>query len=344
MKKAVMLLSALILGCAAQPSFETFPKIDAHVHIDTFDPAFVQFAGKYHFKLMTLVTTSSSRERIDQQLAWASQQQRTFPRIVGYSTAFTMENWGDDHWQEQTLAMLEKDFADGAVAVKVWKDIGMTFREPDGRFVMIDNPRFDPIFDFIAAQSKTLVGHLGEPRNCWLPLEEMTVRNDSSYFAEHPQYHMYLHPDFPSYEEQIAARDAMLAKHPNLHFVGAHLGSLEWSVDELAKRLDRFPNMAVDMAARICHFQVQEREKVRDFIIKYQDRLLYGTDLNAQDGQQSFDYHLSTWQNDWRYFTTDDEMTAPPVRESFKGLALPKSVLRKIYHDNAVNWLGAWQE
>ena len=80
----------------------------------------------------------------------------------------------------------------------------------------------------------------------------------------------------------MRARDHMLEKHPGLQFIGAHLGSLEWSVDELAKRLDKFPNMAVDMAARISHLQYQAKinwQKVHDFCIKYQDRLLYATDI-----------------------------------------------------------------
>lgn len=101
----------------------------------------------------------------------------------------------------------------------------------------------------------------------------MTVKSDSAYFANHPHYHMYLHPEYPSYEDQINARDHMLEKHPELTFIGCHLGSLEWNIDELAKRLDKFPNMAVDMAERICHLEYQsakDLKKVRDFCIKYQ--------------------------------------------------------------------------
>ena len=143
---------------------------------------------------------------------------------------------------------------------------------------MIDDARFDPIFDYIESRNKTLVGHLGEPRNCWLPLESMTVDGDRGYYKEHPQYHGFLHPEIPGYWEQIKARDHVLEKHPHLRFVGCHLGSLEYDVDELAKRLDKYPNFAVDTAARIVDFQVQEREKVRKFHIKYQDRMLYGTD------------------------------------------------------------------
>jgi len=157
----------------------------------------------------------------------------------------------------------------------------------------------------------TLIGHLGEPKNCWLPLEKMTTNNDKKYFREHPQYHMYKHPDLPSYEEQIAARDRMLDKNPNLIFMGVHLGSLEWSVDELAKRLDKYPNMSVDIAARIgqLFYQTKEdRERVRQFFIKYQDRLLYGTDLGdngKMDANKKQTEMHNYWIRDWEYFVTD---------------------------------------
>lgn len=336
----LLLLTAIIfVGCSSTPDYDTFPKIDAHVHIDTFEPDFVEMAQAHNFRLMTLVTRSASQEHIDQEFAWASQQQQQFPETVAFATTICMENWSDPDWQEKTISRLQQDFDNGAIAVKVWKDIGMTFRDVDNSFIMIDNPRFDPIFDFIASQNKRVIGHLGEPRNCWLPLESMTVRSDSGYFARNPQYHMYLHPEYPSYEEQIAARDHMLEKHPDLVFIGAHLGSLEYDVDELAIRLDRFPNMAVDMAARICHFQVQDREKVRQFIIDYQDRLLYATDVGVSEGRDNLGWIADTWQDDWLYFTTDVEMTSSKVREPFRGLKLPVSVLQKIYYNNAKQWL-----
>jgi predicted TIM-barrel fold metal-dependent hydrolase len=163
----------------------------------------------------------------------------------------------------------------------------------------------------------------------------MTVPGDSSYFTNNPQYHMYLHPEYPSYNDQIDARDSMLAKHPDLIFVGAHLGSLEWNVAELAERLDRFPNMAVDMAARISHLQIQDRDTVRDFIIDYQDRLLYGTDAGVSESTDALEWIAEKWHSDWLYFTTDSVLTSPEVRRTFAGLKLPVSVLRRIYHQNA---------
>jgi len=345
MKKRIVLIfifSILLIFCDQEekPEFSTFPKFDAHVHYDSFDQGFAETAREHNFKLMTLVTRSASQEHIDREFAWAHHQHEKNPNLVYFSTTFSMENWDDPNWQSRTIAKLQEHFDKGAIAVKIWKDIGMTFRREDDSFIMIDDPMFDPILNFIASQNKVVVGHLGEPRNCWLPLDSMTVRSDSSYFADHPQYHMYLHPEYPSYEEQIAARDRVLEKHPDLTFIGAHLGSLEWNVDELAKRLDNYPNFAVDMAARICHYQVQDRDKVRQFIIDYQDRLLYGTDLGVRENSQNLQRISDVWQRHWRYFTTADSMTSSKVRQPFQGLDLPAEVLQKMYYENAVNWLG----
>jgi len=340
---ALSLAAGIFLqNCQQKLDFYSIPKIDAHVHIRTADSAIIQQAIQDYFRLFTIATRSASQENIDRQLHFSNILNQRFPETLFYATTFSMENWGQPDWQEKVIQRLKQDFQNGAIAVKVWKDIGMTFRDADSNFIMITHPSFAPILDFIASQKKPLVAHLGEPRNCWLPLDSMTVNNDRNYFARHPEYHMYLHPDYPSYSDQIDARDEMLARHPNLRVIGAHLGSLEWNVDELAKRLDKFPNFAVDMSARICHFQVQDREKVRNFIIKYQDRLLYGTDdgVNENDNMEKACQQLhQTWLDDWDYFSTDKEMTSSKVNGYFKGLKLDINVLRKIYYENAVAWL-----
>ncbi len=220
----------------------------------------------------------------------------------------------------------------------------MDLKDKNGKWVMIDDPRFDPIIDFIQDNNIPVVGHLGEPKNCWLPLDEMTVNSDRRYFGKHPEYHMFLHPEAPSYEDQIRARDNMLRKHPDLMFVGAHLGSLEWSVDELAKRLDEFPDMAVDMAARISQLQYQTMnnwQKVRDFMIKYQDRLIYGTDMSVESTSDPDELKKSmnnTWTNNWKFFVSDEDMDVSGFDGKFKGLKLPKEVVEKIYFTNAKKW------
>jgi predicted TIM-barrel fold metal-dependent hydrolase len=333
----------LVAGCSTPDSFTSLRKIDSHVHVYTLDPAIAEQAQEDGFQLVTIVTGSTQPEEIQKEREFSIAQHRAHPNTVHWITTFAIAGFEEPLWTETTIAGLQKDFADGAIGVKVWKDFGMEIHDHSGAFVMIDDPRLDGLFNFIESSGKPLVAHIGEPRNCWLPLEKMTVNNDRNYFKKHPEYHMYLHPDYPSYEAQIASRDHLLEKHPALKVIGAHLGSLEYDVDELAKRLERYPGLAVDLSARICHFQVQDREKVRAFVEKFQDRILYATDSVFSEEQTSW---LSakqrlheTWRQDWCYFSTADEMTSRNVNGSFRGLALAKSILEKIYYKNAAQWL-----
>ncbi len=345
-----ILISAIFPGCKndfySLKDFQSVLKIDSHVHISGDRGFFEKQAAKDNFILLTINVDHSDSAAVIHQHEWALSSILKHPGKVFYSAAFYFDTagWGTDSWSKKAIAHLDNNIAGGAVSVKLWKNIGMTERDKNGKFIMVDDPALKPVIDFIISKGLPITGHLGEPRNCWLPLKEMTVRGDSSYFAENPQYHMFLHPEYPSYEDQINARDHLLELHPDLTFIGCHLGSLEWSVDELAKRLDKFPNMAVDMAARICHLEYQsakDREKVRNFCIKYQDRLLYGTDLSGNDSTDSVkmaSWIHETWLEDWKYFTTNDEMNTKNFSSSFRGLQLPKEVVRKIYCENAIKW------
>lgn len=350
-KVTFLLISVLMVACQSNyyslNDYKSVTKIDSHVHIDTDKGYFEEQAAKDNFILLTLMVDHSDSLAVNQQLAAAVNSVTKFPGKVFYGAAFYFDtaSWGTDSWSRKTIAKLDHNIRKGgAVTVKIWKNIGMTERDKSGKFIMVDDPHLKPVIDFIASQNIPVTGHLGEPKNCWLPLNEMTVSGDSSYYAQNPKYHMFLHPEYPTYDQQIEARDHLLALHPDLKFIGCHLGSLEWNVGELAKRLDKYPNMAVDMAARICHLQYQsarDRKKVRDFIIKYQDRLLYGTDLSDNDNSDSSkltEWEHSTWIDDWKYFTTDDKMVSDKFRGTFEGLQLPKEVVRKIYSENAVKW------
>ncbi|MDB5261723.1 MAG: amidohydrolase [Adhaeribacter sp.] len=324
--------------------FNKVEKFDTHVHFNTADSTFLNQAKKEIFRLLTINVNPAYYPPIEKQRDIAIQLVQAYPERIAFATTISMEGFEEPGWEEKTLAYLKDSFAQGAIAVKVWKNIGMELKDRQGKFVMIDNPKFDPIFDFIRQNNKTLIGHIGEPRNAWLPIEQMTVAGDKNYFSKHPQYHMYLHPEYPSYEAILNSRDHVLQKHPNLRFVGAHLGSLEWSVDELAKRLDKFPNMAVDMAARIPHFQYQavsDWQKVHDFFIKYQDRLIYATDLEVDNEQQPAQINKNAsevWRKDWQFFTSGEKMKVPKVEKEFNGLKLPREVVDKIYRKNAEKW------
>ena len=354
----LLILPLIIIGQACSPrqkaqseyftadDFKKITKIDIHCHLDIERPAFMEIATEDNFRILSINTEAPDNGTVEEQQNIALYQRKAFPDRLAYLTTFSMKGWDSPDWQKNTLSYLEESFEKGAIGMKVWKNIGMVEKDKDGKFIMIDNPKFEPIFNYLEKKGIPVCGHIGEPKNCWLPLEEMTVNGDRQYFKEHPEYHMYLHPEYPSYEDQIEARDNLLRKHPGLRFMGAHLGSMEWSLEEMASHFDMFPNMSVDMAARISHvenYASADWQKVHDFFIKYQDRIIYGTDQGDWRGAEADPVKFKAgihevWMRDWAFMTTDSTMTAPEVNGSFKGLKLPREVIEKIYYKNALKW------
>ncbi len=311
------------------------------MHYNTDRPALLETARDENFRFISINSDIYFFPPIEEQERIILNQQKSFGHRLDYICTFPVKGFNEEGWLEKSIRTIQDSIAKGAVSVKIWKNIGMELRDQAGKLVMIDDPRLEPLFRFMTDHKIRFTGHQGEPRNCWLPIEEMTVKQDRDYFAEHPEYHMYLLPEFPSYEEQIQARDNILEKHPKLLFCGAHFASVEWSIEEIAKRLDRYPSMMVDTAERICHLQhqsVTRFEDVRNFVLKYQDRIMYGTDI-IDDGKLS-DAELKThmkklWDRHWKYFTTGELQTSPKVSAPFKGLDLPWEVIEKIYFKNA---------
>jgi predicted TIM-barrel fold metal-dependent hydrolase len=331
---------ACLLSCStpvkyySADDFEKVPKIDAHLHYLTTSGRFIEFATT---QLFSMVSPNVDNE-VPIEVQWDISRTilQKYPRGIAFLVTFEADNFASPGFSAGVISRIEESVRQGASGVKIWKNIGMEIRDSAGRYVLADNPAFAPIFKYLAEKKIPLLAHLGEPRDCWLPEEEMTDYGDKMYYKNHPEYHMFLHPEMPSYDEQIRARDHLLELHPDLIFVGAHLGSLEWNIDELALRFDRYPNFAVDMAARIGHLQNQSRENrehVREFMIKYQDRILYATDTEVYDAVM-VDFELAAqnirngWRNDWIYLATDSTL------RGVTGLKLPVGVINKIYHDN----------
>jgi predicted TIM-barrel fold metal-dependent hydrolase len=359
--RKLILLSTLAFAAIAAPAwaqdsygeddFVSVPKFDAHVHDNVAREAFLDIARKDNFELLSINVDYPDFPPLPLQAQAALAHRAQDTQRFHFATAFSMKGFGTPGWTERTNAALDAAVAKGAVAVKVWKNIGMVVKDKNGKHVFLDDPRFDGVMTHIEKLGIPLIAHQGEPLNCWLPLDQMTTDNDRSYFREHPQYYMYLHPEEPSYEMLMAARDRFVAFHPKLAFVGAHMASLEWSVDRLAVFLDRFPNANVDIAARMTQIQYQSNQdyqKVRDFFIKYQDRLMYGTDIadNPPDPKTSaeerpmsdsdFEADVDrTWRSDWRYLATPLTQHVEDIKADPKGLALPREVIDKLYYGNA---------
>ena len=322
-------------------AFAEIQPIDAHMHVYRDDPALDALIERLKLRMLNICVIDDRDPFFKGLEPQRGDVLRFFHRTSGraaFCTTFSPYDFEDPGFSKRVIRQLDADFAAGAVAVKIYKVMGMEMKSKAGKYVMADDPAFEPIYQAIAAHHRTLVAHLAEPDSCWQPPNPASP--DYEYYKEHPAEYAYAHPEWPVKAAILAARDHLLAENPKLRVVGAHLGSMEADVNEMARRFDRYPNFAVDAAARVPYFMLQPREKVRAFLIKYQDRILYATDLVVMP-QDSAEKALLEWTNtyerDWKFFATDQ--TVEYKGHNAHGLRLPEPVLRKLYHDNAVRWI-----
>ena len=317
-------------------------KIDAHIHVSGDHPDCVALLDQLDVKMLNVCVASSSQKDWHAERAIYRQLAAQHPRRYAWCTTLDVPDFSPDY-VERTIAELVQDFAAGSVACKFWKNIGMDVRKPSGEFLMIDDPLFDPIYEYLVRVGKPALMHIAEPLACWQPLREDDPHY--GYYSQHPEWHMYAKPEYPSHGEIIAARDHMLAKHPKLRVIGAHLGSLEWDVRELAKRLQAYPNFAVDTSARVRDLAHQDAATVREFFAAYPDRILFGTDvvirdsfadLSSADRRMRLQRIQDTYANEMAYYEQAGQVTLRG--RAYQGLGLAEEALRQLYLDNALAW------
>jgi len=346
---ALLSFSPAMTGCRidyySAADFVEAPKADVHFHYNTHDDKFLTYAHSLGMHLVSVNVDAGGS--IDEQLRIVIDLQKRHSGMMSFLGTFSADDFGKEGYVEQTIARIDRCMNAGAKGIKVWKNIGMTLQDEQGNYVMADHPAFAPVFTYLEKQGIPLMAHLGEPKNCWLPYDEMTMKGDLRYYQKNPQYHMYQYPDMPSYEDQITARDNLLKRYPKLSFVGAHIGSLEWSLDEVSRRFDAHPNFTVDLSARMSYLHLQafyDRTKLFSFLTKYQDRILYGSDIglgetnpNRIEARQK-ELH-ETWLQHWKFLATAEtvptnQFTLDSAPKEQEGLRLPRTIVDKIFFGN----------
>jgi predicted TIM-barrel fold metal-dependent hydrolase len=344
------LLWALLIGMAAPsaaptgppPAFEEILKIDVHSHVFDDVPEVVAMMDRNRVRIVNVCVRGTDPQRLRRQEQLAEQQQAKYGRSrFPFASTFDLTRRDDADYVDQVKRWLDASFEKGAVMVKIWKEVGMEIKDRYGRFILPDDPLFDPIYAFLAERGKPLLAHLAEPLDAWRPLDPQSVHY--GYYSKNPEWHLHGRSGFPSHAEITAARDRILERHPRLTVIGAHLGSLEDDVDELARRFDRYPNFHVDCSARTADLTRQPSDKVRAFLVRYQDRVLYGLDRSYRPDPQRestaeerlrFARDLeASYRQDFRYYAGEGEMEYGG--KTVRCLGLPREVLEKLYHGNA---------
>ena len=334
-----------------------FRKIDLHTHISSDAGYLKEVMDTWNLKMFTICNEGMKSDRLVAQREIAMEVCRKFPRYYAWCTTFDLNGIRNPGWTDRVIRQLQEDFDQGALAVKIWKDVGMQLKDQKGDFIQINDPVFEPVLRFIASQKKTLFTHIGDPVDYWLSSgpngwPDAWYKEGGGIWNRIGEFK----GEVP-YDTLIRARDHILRKYPDLKMVGCHFGSMAFDVDEIASRLDTYPNFAVETSFTMSYLLGQAREKIRDFFIRYQDRILYGSDISGgliatpflvdmskihdrwtpEELDQLKEDLLKQYERDFNYLATNQEFT----RDHYQvhGLELPETILQKIYYDNAATWV-----
>jgi predicted TIM-barrel fold metal-dependent hydrolase len=217
----------------------------------------------------------------------------------------------------------------GVSGLKIFKDFGLNYRDPDGSLIKIDDPRWDPIWTACGELGLPVIVHTADPAAFFEPIDETNERWEELH--RHPEW-SFFGPQWPSRDELHAARNRVIARHRTTTFIGAHLANDGEDLAEAGRWLDEHPNLVLEIASRINELGRQPYT-ARDFFLKYTDRILFGT-----DGPRSPDRLVLYW----RFLETRDEYfpyaeTPFPPQGFWRiyGIDLPDETLRKVYSENA---------
>lgn len=264
-------------------------------------------------------------------------------RVANFIT-FSAEGINEPGWSERFAAEMERAFKAGAMGMKVSKQLGLGAKNPDGSFIQADDPRLDAVWAMAAKYDKPVMIHLSDSIGRFYPISPKNERYEAGLWHQPGDETNNYAKTGPPYELIERAREAMHRKHPKTRFVNAHLAMLYYDPEKLARFLDTFPNADVEISATVQDLGRAPRFW-REFLIKYQDRVLFGTDGSQSRGADEF------WRPHWRALETLDEYFPHPAqvrtpggspghgRWHISGLGLPEAVLRKIYYQNALRHL-----
>jgi len=243
---------------------------------------------------------------------------------------FSQMDWSkidDPDFSRKMVAQLDDAVSRGARGLKILKDFGLGVKDKTGNLIKVDDPRMDAVWEECGRLGIPVSLHVSDPEAFFHPTDNKNERYEE--LIEHPDWSFY-GPQFPSKIAILEARDRVIARHPHTTFVALHLANWPENLDYVSGELDRFPNMMVEFGAREAELGRQPR-RAREFFIKYQDRIMFGTDNGMEE---------EMYRNHFRWLETADEYFdywGYPGQGRWKiyGMELPDGVLEKIYHLNA---------
>ena len=308
-----------------------FPVVDIHGHPPSpTNPAdyerLVKSMDALNLQLMVYAGNANSSERVPPMLA-AIKNSPHPDRMVVFTNITFREAVGPG-FGKRAADQLEVDVKNGAKGLgEVMKNFGLYAKKADGTRLKLDDPELDPIWDTCARLGIPAFIHTADPSEFFQPLNYENER--WLEMALFPDRRSFDRSRFPSFEDLMAERDRLFAKHPKTTFIMAHMGWHANDLGRVGRMFDKMPNVYTELGAILYDLGRQPRA-ASEFFTKYQDRILFGKDSYQPD---EYPYY-------WRVFETNDEYF-DYYRDyhafwKLYGMALPDAVLKKLYHGNAL--------
>jgi uncharacterized protein len=305
-----------------------YPVIDIHNHLGDLDRtaeylAEMDKAGVW--KCVSLDARSADDGYIEHlRVSNAAAKDRFLLFFVPDFSKIDEPNFGENEAKK-----LEEAAKAGICGLKIHKSLGLTHKDKSGKLLTVDDPRIDPIWAKCGELGIPVAIHVTDPQAFFTPLDKYNERLDE--LGNHPNWSFY-GDEYPSKEDILEQRNRVFEKHPDTIFIGAHMGTLPENLAKVGEWLDTYPNFYVDIDARISELGRQPRT-ARKFFLKYQDRIMFGTDT---------DPNAEAYRIYYRFLETDDEYFDPAGghhiqgRWMIYGIYLPDEVLEKVYNKNAL--------
>jgi predicted TIM-barrel fold metal-dependent hydrolase len=260
-------------------------------------------------------------------------------------------DWDSPDFAKKAVAQVEEGARLGAAGFKEFKRLGLFLRDKNNHLFKIDDARLDPMWQALGRLGMPVSIHVADPKAFWGPYDATNERWKE--LKDHPRWWFGDPKMYPPREELLDALERVVARHPETTFVCVHLGNNAEDIDWVDAQLDRHPNMLVDIAARVPEIGRHDPDRVRALFVKHQDRILFATDFQSYDrmilgsggnGPPPTEADaIEFFQKHWRFFETRDRdfahMTPIQGDWTISAIALPASVLEKIYFGNATRLL-----
>jgi len=314
-----------------------FPTIDAHNHLGRWLTSDHAWVTPTVAEIVAVMDRCNISAIVNLDGMWGDELEANLDRYdrayPGRFFTFAHADWGLTTERDFGAGMarqLEDSVRRGARGLKVWKTLGLRYRDAEGCLIPIDDERLEDLWDAAAACAVPVLIHVADPVAFFAPLDRFNERWEELH--AHPDWHFH-GPEFPSFETVMEQFERLIARHPLTTFIGAHVGCYAENLGWVDRMLTTYPNFNVDISERLAELGRQPYTSKR-FFERHAGRILFGLDRFPPVADEYAPY--------FRFLETADEYFPYALGDQGRqgrwhiyGIDMSDDVLRRVYHDNA---------